>query len=74
MDIQNPDGSENRGFIDLYKRGAFILEAKQTGKELATKACRQPINQAGQYVHALPAKEGRPTVILVTDEGRTLAP
>ncbi|MGO1773555.1 MAG: hypothetical protein ACTHZS_12930, partial [Halomonas sp.] len=37
VDIQNPDGSENRGFIDLHKRGAFVLEAKQTGKGLETK-------------------------------------
>ncbi|MGP9664184.1 type IIL restriction-modification enzyme MmeI [Halomonas sp. AOP22-C1-8] len=36
VDIQNPDGSENRGFIDLYKRGVFVLEAKQTGKGLVS--------------------------------------
>ena len=77
VDIQNPDGSENRGFIDLYKRGAFVLEAKQTGKGLETKgwdkAMQAAYNQADQYVRALPAKEGRPAFILVTDVGRTLA-
>src|SRR5690606_34446010 len=32
--IKQPDGSSNNGFIDLYKRGCFVLEAKQTGKTL----------------------------------------
>ncbi|MGS2744613.1 class I SAM-dependent DNA methyltransferase [Halomonas sp. LS-001] len=77
VDIQSPDGSENRGFIDLYKRGAFVLEAKQTGKGLETKgwdkAMQAAYNQADQYVRALPAKEGRPPFIVVTDVGRTLA-
>lgn len=77
VDIQNPDGSENRGFIDLYKRGAFVLEAKQTGKGLETKgwdkAMQAAYNQADQYVRALPAHEGRPPFIIVTDVGRTLA-
>lgn len=77
VDIQNPDGSENRGFIDLYKRSAFVLEAKQTGKGLETKgwdkAMQAAYNQADQYVRALPAKEGRPPFIVVTDVGRTLA-
>lgn len=77
VDIANPDGSENRGFIDLYKRGAFVLEAKQTGKGLETKgwdkAMQAAYNQADQYVRALPANEGRPPFIVVTDVGRTLA-
>lgn len=77
VDIQNPDGSENRGFIDLYKRSAFVLEAKQTGKGLETKgwdkAMQAAYNQADQYVRALPADEGRPPFIVVTDVGRTLA-
>ncbi|WP_447529591.1 class I SAM-dependent DNA methyltransferase [Vreelandella sp. TE19] len=77
VDIQNSDGSENRGFIDLYKRGAFVLEAKQTGKGLETKgwdkAMQAAYNQADQYVRALPATEGRPAFIVVTDVGRTIA-
>jgi hypothetical protein len=27
--FQNPDGTTSAGFIDLYKRGCFVLEAKQ---------------------------------------------
>ena len=76
VDISNPDGSQNRGFIDLYRRGAFVLEAKQTGKTLETrgwdKAMQAAYNQADQYVRALPADEGRPPFIIVTDVGRTL--
>ncbi|MDZ4731917.1 MAG: type IIL restriction-modification enzyme MmeI [Xanthomonadales bacterium] len=76
VDIHNPDGSSNRGFIDLYKRGCFVLEAKQTGKQLDSqvwdKAMLRAQNQADQYVRALPADEGRPPFIVVTDVGRSL--
>ena len=27
-------GTQSRGFIDLYRRGAFVCEAKQTGQTL----------------------------------------
>ena len=27
--LQRPDGTETTGFIDLYKRGSFVLETKQ---------------------------------------------
>ncbi len=76
VDINNADGSVNRGFIDLYRRGAFVLEAKQTGKGLETrgwdKAMLAAQNQADHYVRALPAEEGRPPFIVVTDVGRSL--
>ncbi|WP_041523763.1 class I SAM-dependent DNA methyltransferase [Gilvimarinus agarilyticus] len=76
VDIYKPDGSVNRGFIDLYKRGSFVLEAKQTGKTLGTsgwdKAMLAAQNQADQYVRALPTDEGRPPFIVVTDVGRSL--
>lgn len=76
VDISSPDGSINRGFIDLYKRGCFVLEAKQTGKELDTqvwdKAMLAAHTQADRYIRALPAVEGRPPFIIVTDVGRSL--
>lgn len=76
VDIRRPDGSINRGYIDLYRRGSFVLEAKQTGKGLDTagwdKAMLAAQNQADQYVRALPADEGRPPFIVVTDVGRSL--
>ena len=74
--IRQPDGSENNGFIDLYKRGSFVLEAKQTGKTLDSsgwdKAMLRAHNQADQYVRALPIEEGRPPFILITDVGRNI--
>ena len=74
--INQPDGSCNNGFIDLYKRGSFVLEAKQTGKILGStgwdKAMLRAHNQADQYARALPAEEGRPPFILVVDVGRNI--
>ena len=76
VDINKPDGTATRGFIDLYKRGSFVLEAKQSGKTLDStgwdKAMLAAQNQADQYVRALPADEGRPPFIVVTDVGRTI--
>lgn len=33
--FKHPDGSQTTGFIDLYKRDGFVLEAKQSGKRTA---------------------------------------
>ncbi|WP_230976748.1 type IIL restriction-modification enzyme MmeI [Pseudothauera rhizosphaerae] len=74
--LRAPDGSASNGFIDLYRRGAFVCEAKQTGRTLDTsgwdKAMLRAHNQADQYVRALPADEGRPPFILVVDVGRNI--
>lgn len=74
--IQNPDGTRRSGFIDLYRRGSFVCEAKKTGKDLGStgwdKAMLRAHNQADQYVRSLPADEGRPPFIVVTDVGRSL--
>src|SRR4051794_39178644 len=34
--FHNPDGSTSHGRIDLYKRGSFVLEAKQGSDQSAT--------------------------------------
>jgi hypothetical protein len=76
VDIRHADGSVNRGFIDLYRRGCFVLEAKQTGRDLDTdgwdRAMLRAQNQAEQYARALPADEGRPPFIVVVDVGRSI--
>jgi hypothetical protein len=76
VDLDKPDGSSTRGFIDLYRRGCFVLEAKQSGKALDSsgwdKAMLAAQNQADQYVRALPQSEGRPPFIVVTDVGRSI--
>ena len=33
VDIHHADGSVNRGYIDLYRRGHFVLEAKQVSEK-----------------------------------------
>ena len=35
--FKHPDGSQTTGFIDLYKRDCFVLEAKQSAKPGAAK-------------------------------------
>lgn len=74
--MPQPDGTSNNGFIDLYRRGCFVLEAKQTGKTLDSggwdKAMLRAHNQADQYARALPADEGRPPFIVVVDVGRNI--
>lgn len=76
VDINNPNGSSNRGFIDLYRRDSFVLEAKQTGRTLDSqgwdKAMLAAHRQADNYVRALPANEGRPPFIVVVDVGRSI--
>ena len=76
VDMPHADGSVTRGFIDLYRRGCFILEAKQTGKELDSggwnSAMLRAQNQADQYARALPNDEGRPPFIVVVDVGRSI--
>ncbi|MGD9887801.1 MAG: class I SAM-dependent DNA methyltransferase [Halothiobacillaceae bacterium] len=76
VDMPHADGSVTRGFIDLYRRGCFILEAKQTGKELDSggwnSAMLRAQNQADQYARALPSDEGRPPFIVVVDVGRSI--
>ncbi|MCB9626551.1 MAG: class I SAM-dependent DNA methyltransferase [Sandaracinaceae bacterium] len=74
--MHQSDGSSGSGFIDLYRRGAFVCEAKQTGKVLDStgwdRAMLRAQNQADQYARALPAGEGRPPFIVVTDVGRSI--
>lgn len=74
--MPQPDGTSNNGFIDLYRRGCFVLEAKQTGKTLDSggwdKAMLRAHNQADQYARALPVDEGRPPFIVVVDVGRNI--
>jgi hypothetical protein len=36
VDIQHPDGTTSRGYIDLYKRGHFVLEAKRISEKAET--------------------------------------
>ena len=37
IDFKHPDGNRTPGWIDCYRRGAFILEAKQSAKREASR-------------------------------------
>lgn len=53
MDIHHADGSTTRGFIDLYKRGHFVLEAKRVGEKPESsrwdKAMLRTVAQPGLF-------------------------
>lgn len=76
VQIQSPSGDVRNGFIDLYRRGSFVCEAKQSGIELDTggwdRAMMRAHKQADNYVRALPIEETRPPFILVVDVGRNI--
>ena len=72
------DGGESPGFIDCYKRGAFVLETKKIklGPAAAAKTFESAMlrarGQGEQYARALPADEGRPPFVIVVDVGRAI--
>jgi hypothetical protein len=70
------NGSQSAGFIDCYRRGAFVLEGKRVKAGPATPgfddALMRARNQAEGYARALPADEGRPPFLLVVDVGNVI--
>jgi hypothetical protein len=70
------DGSRSVGFIDCYRRGAFVLEAKRLKGSVHTKgfddALLRARSQAESYARALPAAEGRPPFLVVVDVGHVV--
>jgi hypothetical protein len=44
IDFKHPDGTRTAGRIDCYRRGSFILEAKQSGKRQTTKPNNEQLN------------------------------
>jgi hypothetical protein len=76
VDFAHGDGSRSAGFIDCYRRGAFVLEAKKLKAGPATKgfddALLRARAQAESYARALPASEGRPPFVVVVDVGHVI--
>lgn len=70
------DGSTSAGFIDCYRRGAYVLEAKKVKAAGHTKgfddALMKARAQAEGYARALPAAEGRPPFLVVVDVGNVI--
>lgn len=76
---QRMDSTNEKRYIDLYKRDCFVLEGKQTGKTLATQSHQNAISaalrQAERYVRGLPLEEvqhGRPPFTVVVDVGNAI--
>jgi hypothetical protein len=69
------DGGQTARASDLYRRGCFILEGKDTGKQTGSSGWDAAIvkarNQSENYARLLPPEEGRPPFIVVVDVGRT---
>jgi hypothetical protein len=74
--FKHGDGGSSNGFIDCYRRGAFVLEAKKIKAGAQTKgfddALLRARAQAENYARALPADEGRPPFLLVVDVGHVI--
>lgn len=74
---QFADGGKTTRSLDLYRRGCFILEGKDTGKQTGSDGWDAAIDkarkQAENYVRAIPAEEGRPPFIIVADVGKSFA-
>ena len=69
--VVSRDGSESTNFIDLYKQGHFVLEAKdQERDEGDSTLLRRAFGQALSYAVAL--EGSRPPYLLVLDVGKSL--
>lgn len=70
------DGSTSNGFIDCYRRGHFVLEAKKVKAGVHTQgfddALMRARAQAEGYARALPASECRPPFLVVVDVGHVI--
>ena len=73
------DGNTDNRYIDIYRRDCFVLEGKQTGKELASQSQQNAIiaavAQAERYIRGLPQEEvehGRPPFIVIVDVGNAI--
>lgn len=73
--FRHGDGTESSGFIDCYRRGMFVLEAKKVRKAHGKgfdDAMLRARGQAEQYARALPSTEGRPPFVMVVDVGNVI--
>lgn len=70
--VMNRDGSESANFVDLYKQGHFVLEAKDAEATQATELLlRKAYGQARTYAANVPGGFP-PPYVLVLDVGKTM--
>ncbi|NLB13274.1 MAG: class I SAM-dependent DNA methyltransferase, partial [Gammaproteobacteria bacterium] len=76
LTFQHADGSASPGRVDLYRRGAFVLESKKIKAGAHTRSFDETMlrahAQAQNYARALPASEGRPPLLVVVDVGHRI--
>ena len=76
LTFQHADGTSSAGRVDLYRRGAFVLESKKIKAGAHTKGFDEAMlraqSQAQNYARALPASEGRPPFLVVVDVGHRI--
>ena len=76
LTFQHADGSKSAGRVDLYRRGAFVLESKKLKAGAHTRGFDEAMlrahSQAQNYARALPAAEGRPPFLVVVDVGHRI--
>jgi hypothetical protein len=65
------DGTETQGFVDCYKSGCFILEAKDVAGGASDVALRRAYGQARQYAAHDPSGTA-PPYLLVLDVAKTM--
>jgi len=74
--FKHGDGGSSNGFIDCYRRGSAIIEAKKIKLGPQTKgfddAMLRARSQAENYARALPAEEGRPPFLITIDVGHRI--
>jgi hypothetical protein len=74
--FRHGDGGSSNGFIDCYRRGSAIIEAKKLKLGKETKgyddAMLRARAQAEGYARALPAEEGRPPFLVTVDVGNII--
>ncbi len=74
--FRHGDGSASNGFIDCYRRGSAIIEAKKLRLGKETKgfddAMLRARARAEAYARALPAEEGRPPFLIIFDVGNRI--
>ncbi len=69
--VMSRGGTQSTNFVDLYKEGCFVLEAKHTAEGASNDALlRAAYGQAHSYALAIPG--GPPPYVLVLDVARTL--
>jgi hypothetical protein len=76
LTFHHADGGSSAGRVDLYRRGAFVLESKKFRASTQTRGFDEAMlrahSQAQAYARALPAAEGRPPFVLVVDVGNRI--